>query len=70
MLFIGGGIKGGMVYGKTADESPCQPIEKVVGLSDIFATLGIPPDDAIHVEKRPYRVTQEGEGRLFKELFT
>ena len=57
VLMFGGGIKKGFVYGKTADERPCTTIENPVPIEDLHATiyhaLGIPPDTAYVVEKRP-----------------
>ncbi len=73
VVFFGGGIKKGMVYGKTADERPCTTIENPVPVEDLHATLyhalGIPPTHAFIVEKRPVYVTKDGKGKPIKELF-
>jgi len=73
VVMFGGGIKRGMVYGKTADERPCTTIENPVPMEDLHATmyraLGIAPDTAFMVEKRPVYVTKEGKGKPIHELF-
>jgi hypothetical protein len=73
VVLFGGGIKKGIVYGKTADERPCTTIEHPVPTENLHATLyhalGIAPDHAFVVEKRPVYVTNDGKGRVIKELF-
>jgi uncharacterized protein (DUF1501 family) len=73
VVLFGGGIKKGMVYGKTADERPCTTIENPVPVEDLHATLyhtlGIPPAHAFIVEKRPVYVTKDGKGKPIKDLF-
>jgi hypothetical protein len=73
ILMFGGGIKKGFVYGKTADERPCTTIENPVPVEDLHATmyhaLGIPPDTAYVVEKRPVYVTRDGKGKPVTQLF-
>src|SRR6478609_7851976 len=73
ILMFGGGIKKGFVYGKTADERPCTTIENPVVMEDLHATiyhaLGIPPDTAYIVERRPVFVTRDGKGQPIRELF-
>ena len=73
VVLFGGGIKKGMVYGKTAAERPCTTIENPVPMQDLHATiyhaLGIAPDQAFVVEKRPVYVTKDGRGKAIKELF-
>ena len=73
VLMFGGGLKKGFVYGKTADERPCKIIENPVTIEDLHATiyyaLGIPPDLAYEVEKRPFHVTKDGKGRPVRDLF-
>ena len=58
ILMFGGGIKKGFAYGKTADERPCKTIENPVKIDQIHQTIyhamGIPPDTAYEVEKRPF----------------
>jgi Protein of unknown function (DUF1501) len=73
ILMFGGGVKKGFVYGKTADERPCTTIENPMPVEDLHATmyhaLGIPPDTAYVVEKRPVYVTKDGKGKPVTELF-
>jgi uncharacterized protein (DUF1501 family) len=73
VVLFGGGIKRGMVYGKTADERPCTTIENPVPVEDLHATmyhaLGIPPTHAFVVEKRPVYVTKDGKGKAITDLF-
>ena len=73
VLMFGGGIRRGYVHGRTADERPCTTIEKPMPVEDLQATiyhaLGIPPDTAYVVEKRPVYVTRDGIGKPAKELF-
>jgi len=73
VVMFGGGVKRGMVYGKTADERPCTTIENPVPVEDLHATiyraLGIAPDQAFIVEKRPVYVTKDGKGKPIEALF-
>jgi len=73
VLMFGGGIKRGMVYGKTADERPCITVENPVPVEDLHATLfhalGIAPDTSYLVEKRPVFVTRDGKGQPITTLF-
>jgi len=73
VLLFGGGIRKGMLYGKTADERPCTTLENPVPVEDLHATiyhaLGIPPDRAFVYEKRPIYVTRDGKGKAIRELF-
>ena len=70
---FGGGIKKGFAYGKTADERPCKTIENPVKIDQIHQTiyhaLGIPPDTAYEVEKRPFYTTPDGKGEPILDLF-
>jgi hypothetical protein len=74
VLMFGGGVKRGFVYGRTADERPCTTIENPMPVEDLHATiyhaLGIPPDTAYVVEKRPVYVTKDGIGVPAKTIFT
>jgi hypothetical protein len=74
VAMFGGGVKRGMLYGKTADERPCTTIENPVPVEDLHATiyhaLGIPPDHSFVVEKRPVYVTKDGLGKPIRELFS
>jgi arylsulfatase A-like enzyme len=66
-------MKKGHLYGKTADERPCKVVDKPVHIEDLHATiyhaLGIPPDLAYEVEKRPFHVTKDGKGKPILDLF-
>jgi hypothetical protein len=72
MLFFGGGFKGGLAYGKTADRHPMIPVEKPVRLIDLYATmyraLGIPADMWYETEGRPFYVTKDGKGQVIEAL--
>jgi hypothetical protein len=73
VLLFGGGFRRGFLYGKTAEERPCKTIENPIGIENLHASIyraiGIPPDLAYEVEKRPVHVTRDGKGRAVKELF-
>ncbi|MFK7770158.1 MAG: DUF1501 domain-containing protein [Mariniblastus sp.] len=73
VLMFGGGIGKGKLYGKTADERPCLAVENPVSISDMHATIframGIAPDTALDVEKRPFYVTEDGKGKPVEALF-
>jgi uncharacterized protein (DUF1501 family) len=73
VVMFGGGVKRGVVYGKTADERPCTTIENPVPVENLHATiyraLGIAPDQAFIIEKRPVYVTKDGKGKAIGELF-
>ncbi len=73
VLLFGGGIKRGMVYGRTADERPCTTLEHPVPVENLHATiyraLGIAPDASYIVEKRPVFVTRDGKGEPITDLF-
>lgn len=66
-------MKKGYLYGQTADERPCTVVNKPVRIADLHATiyraLGIPPDLAYEIEKRPFHVTKDGKGKPISELF-
>jgi hypothetical protein len=74
VVMFGGGIKQGLVYGKTADERPCTAIENPVSISDLHATIykamGISPRSGLTIEKRPFYVTEDGEGQPVDALFS
>ncbi len=73
VLLFGGGIKQGHLYGNTTPERPILPTENPIGVTDLHATLlhalGIAPDTAMDVEKRPFYVTEDGRGKPRLELF-
>ncbi|MDH5381708.1 MAG: DUF1501 domain-containing protein [Cyclobacteriaceae bacterium] len=72
VLMWGGGIKKGMVYGKTADERPCSSIENTVVIDQIHQTiyhaLGIPPGTNYEIEGRPFYTTPDGKGVPIHEV--
>ena len=72
VLMFGGGSPKGKLYGRTADERPCSIVENPVKIDDLHATiytaLGIPPDTAYEVEKRPFYVTKDGKGKAVAAL--
>ena len=73
VLLFGGGIKQGYLHGKTADERPCKTVENRVVIEDLHATIyramGISPRHAYEVEKRPFYITRDGEGKPISQLF-
>lgn len=73
VLLFGGGMKRGYLHGKTAEERPCKTLEKRVVIEDLhaslFRALGISPKLAYEVEKRPFYVTRDGEGKPVLDLF-
>jgi len=74
VLLFGGGLKRGYLHGLTADERPCKTLRDRVGIEDLHATLytalGISPQLAYEIEKRPFYVTRDGLGRPVDQLFT
>ncbi len=73
ILMWGGGIKKGLVYGKTADERPCASIENPVVIDQVHQTiyhaLGIPPETHYTIEGRPFYTTPDGMGKPVMDLF-
>lgn len=73
VLMFGGGVKTGYLYGRTADERPCNTVEKPVIMDDLHATiyhaLGIPADLFYLTEERPFYVTPDGKGKVIQEIF-
>ncbi len=73
ILMWGGGIKKGLVYGKTADERPCTSIENTVVIDQvhqsIYHALGIPPQTHYEIEGRPFYTTPDGHGKPILDLF-
>jgi hypothetical protein len=72
VLLFGGGIAKGKVYGETAPERPCKIVRDPVSIMDLHATiytlLGIAPDTAYEVERRPVYVTKDGKGKAVPGL--
>jgi hypothetical protein len=73
ILMWGGGIKKGLVYGKTADERPCSSIEKTVVIDQVHQTiyhaLGMHPETNYTIEGRPFYTTPDGQGKPILDLF-
>ena len=73
ILMWGGGIKNGLVYGKTADERPCTTIENTVVIDQvhqsIYHALGITPQTHYEIEGRPFYTTPDGHGKAILDLF-
>jgi len=73
VLLFGGGIKRGHLHGLTADERPCKTLKDRVIIEDlhasIFHAVGIGPKTAYEIERRPFYVTRDGEGKPIAELF-
>lgn len=73
VLMFGGGVKQGFMYGRTADERPCLAIENPVSIADlhatIYAAMGISPQTAFDVEKRPFYITEDGKGNAVADIF-
>src|SRR5438876_2991269 len=74
VLLFGGGIKKGYLHGRTAEERPFKTMEKRVVIEDLHASLlralGISPRLSYEIEKRPFYVTRDGEGKPMLDLFT
>ncbi|HEX2310815.1 MAG TPA: DUF1501 domain-containing protein [Vicinamibacterales bacterium] len=72
MLLFGGGSRGGLAYGRTADRHPMVPVEQPVRLIDLHATiyrlLGIPADMWYETEGRPFYATKDGKGQVIQAL--
>ena len=73
VVMFGGGMKGGHLYGQTADERPLIATKNPVSISDLHATMftamGISPKTAIDIEGRPFYVTNDGKGVAVRDLF-
>jgi len=74
VLLYGGGLKRGHVHGVTAEERPCKTLKDRVIIEDLHATIyramGISPKLAYEIEKRPFYVTRDGEGKPIMELLS
>jgi arylsulfatase A-like enzyme len=73
VVMFGGGTKKGFLYGKTADERPLLAVENPVSVMDLHATIftamGISPQTAFEVEKRPFYATRDGHGKPVLDIF-
>lgn len=74
VAMFGGGVKKGFLYGRTADERPLLAVENPVSVEDLHATIftamGISPQTAYEVEKRPFYATKDGHGRPVMDVFS
>jgi hypothetical protein len=72
VLMFGGGVKKGHLHGLTADERPCKTIKDRVTIEDLQATIfhamGISPNLAYEIEKRPFYVTRDGLGKPITQI--
>lgn len=73
IVMWGGGIKKGFLYGETAAERPLLTTKDPVSIRDLHATIftamGISPQTAFEIEKRPFYATEDGKGRAVNALF-
>jgi hypothetical protein len=73
VVMFGGGMKKGFLYGESAPERPCLAIKDPINIDDLHATMftamGISPQTAFDVERRPFYATEDGRGRSVAELF-
>lgn len=73
VVMFGGGVKGGHLYGRTADERPLVAVENPVSIEDLHATIftamGISPKTAFDIEKRPFYATIDGKGKAAMDIF-
>ena len=73
VLFFGGGMKRGYLYGETSPERPCVATAHPVTIPDLHATIltamGISPKTAFEVERRPFYATLDGTGQPVTDLF-
>lgn len=74
VLMFGGGVKRGHLHGRTADEYPCGWTEDPVTIEHLHATmyqcLGISPRHSYEVERRPFYITKDGNGKPIKSLLS
>jgi hypothetical protein len=73
ILMFGGGIRRGHLHGETAPERPLLTVKDPVSITDLHATIytamGISPGTGFDVEKRPFYVTDNAEGKPVTSLF-
>ena len=73
VVMFGGGMKKGFLYGATAEERPLVAIENPVTIPDLHATMftamGISPNTAYEIERRPFYATEDGTGKAVRDLF-
>lgn len=72
LCLFGGGAPRGLVYGETAHERPCVVTRDAVSLIDMHATImtlmGISPKTKFDIERRPFYVTEDGQGKAINAL--
>jgi uncharacterized protein (DUF1501 family) len=73
VLLFGGGFKRGFLYGETAAERPLVATKDPISVTDLHATIftamGISPQTAFDIEKRPFYATEDGKGQAVEALF-
>jgi uncharacterized protein (DUF1501 family) len=73
VLLFGGGFKRGFLFGETAEERPLVATKNPISVTDLHATIftamGVSPQTAYTIEKRPFYITEDGKGRAVEELF-
>ena len=73
LVMWGGGVKRGFLYGETASERPFLATKNPLSVTDLHATIftamGISPQTAFDVEKRPFYATEDGKGSPATEIF-
>jgi hypothetical protein len=73
VLMFGGGVKRGHLHGETAAERPLVALKDPISVSDLHATIftamGISPQTAFDIEKRPFYATEDGKGQAVEALF-
>ncbi|MFN7876715.1 MAG: DUF1501 domain-containing protein [Pirellula sp.] len=73
VVMWGGGVVGGQLYGASAIERPFVAVDKPLSVTDLHATIftamGISPQTAYEVEKRPFYATEDGKGQPARDIF-
>jgi arylsulfatase A-like enzyme len=73
IVLWGGGMKRGFLYGESAAERPFMATKNPISVMDLHATIftamGISPQTAFDVERRPFYATEDGKGRAAMDLF-
>jgi len=73
VVMWGGGLKRGFLYGQSAPERPFMAIKNPVTVTNLHATIltamGVSPKTVFDVERRPFYVTEDGNGTPVMELF-
>jgi hypothetical protein len=73
VLLFGGGMKRAFQYGETAPERPLVVTRDPISITNLHATIftamGISPQTAFDVERRPFFATPDGRGQPVQALF-